>query len=469
MATTRIIPLYVNKGKTAKQTMKERFEYVLNPDKTESYRYVKGFKCEPEIAVSQFVSFRNTYKYKTERDYEGDILAFHLRQSFKPSEISPEEANSIGYELASRLLKGKFAFFVCTHTDKAHIHNHIMICPYSIDGNHKFRDSYYIAKDIAELSDKICESYSKSVIDNPQKSNNVYSNWIGFKGKPSNRDLLREDIDNAMQQNPKSFDELLKMLEAMGYTVNHGKHISVKHLTQKKTIRFDSLGEGYTEADLRLSLSEKAQHRSTTINPLKTDSSLLIDIHRKMAEGKGAGYEHWAKVFNLKQMANTVAYLQEHDFKDYDSLIEKMYFVDSQLSELQSKVSECDKRMKELSDLRQHILNYAKNSKIFAEYKNRKYDRRYFEEHKEEISKFKEAKKFFDTQNFENHKLLTVKQIEEEFNSVLSEKRKISEELKKLKAESRELNIHRYNIEEILGINTEAEIEKSRESAVQKE
>ena len=124
--------------------------------------------------------------------------------------------------------------------------------------------------------------------------------------------------------------------------------------------------------------------------------------------------------------------------------------------------------MKELSELRQHILNYAKNSKIFAEYKNRKYDKRYFEEHKEEISKFKEAKKFFDTQDFKNNKLPTVKQIEAEFNSVLSEKRKISEELKKLKSESRELHIHRYNIEEILGINAEAEIDKSRESAVQK-
>ena len=469
MATTRIMSLYVNKGKTAKQSLKERLDYVLNPDKTDNYCYVKGFKCDPEVAVSQFISYRNIYKYRTERNYDGDILAYHLRQSFKPGEISPDEANALGYELASRLLKGKYAFLVCTHTDKEHIHNHIMICPYSFDGKTKFRDSYYISKDIAKLSDSISETHQKSVIENPQKGNNVYSNWIGFKGKPSNRDLLREDIDNTMKQNPKDIDELLKMLEAIGYSVNYGKHISLKHITQKKAMRLDSLGEGYTEADLKSSLSGKTEHRITTMNPLKTNSSLLIDIHRKMAEGKGAGYEHWAKIFNLKQMANTVAYLQEHDFKDYDSLIEKMNSVDSQLSDLQSKVSECDKRMKELSELRQHILNYAKNSKIFAEYKNRKYDRRYFEEHKDEISKFKEAKKFFDTQNFENHKLPTVKQIEEEFNSVLSEKRKISEELKKLKAESRELNIHRYNIEEILGINTEAEIEKSRESAVQKE
>ena len=461
--------MHINKGKTAQQTLKERFEYVLNPDKTDNGLYVKGFRCDPEIAALQFNASRNIYKNLTDRNINGDVLAYHLRQSFKPGEVTPEEANALGYELASRLLKGKYAFLVCTHTDKAHIHNHILINAYSFDGKHKMRNRKGSIDDIRKLSDEICKGNQKSVIENPQKGNSVYSNWIGFKGKPSNRDLLREDIDNAMKHNPKDIDELLKMLEAMGYSVNYGKHISLKHITQKKAIRLDSLGEGYTEADLKLSLSGRTLHRRTTINPLKTNSSLLVDIHRKMAEGKGAGYEHWAKIFNLKQMANTVAYLQEHNLQNYDSLVEKIDAVDTQLSELQSQISKCDKRLKELSELRQHFLNYAKNSKVFSEYKNRRYDKRYFEEHEEEISKFKEAKKFFDTQNFENHKLPTVKQIEEEFNSVLSEKRKISEELKKLKFESRELNIHKYNIEEILGVDSETEIEKNRESAVQKE
>ncbi len=460
--------MHINKGKTAQQTLKERFDYVLNPDKTDNGLYVKGFKCDAEIAALQFNASRNIYNNLTDRNIKGDVLAYHLRQSFKPGEVTPEEANALGYELASRLLKGKYAFLVCTHTDKAHIHNHILINAYSLDGKHKMRNRKRSIEDIRKLSDMICEAHQKSVIENPQKGNNVYSDWIGFKGKPSNRDLLREDIDNAMKHNPKDIDELLKMLEAMGYSVNYGKHISLKHITQKKAIRLDSLGEGYTEADLQSSLSGKTTHRITTMNPLKSNSSLLIDIHRKMTEGKGAGYEHWAKIFNLKQMANTVAYLQEQNFKDYESLLTELNSTETRLSELQSKVSECDNRMRELTELRRHILNYAKNIKIFAEYKNRKYDKRYFEEHKDEITKFKEAKKFFDKQNFENHKLPTVKQISEEFDSVLAEKRKYSEELKKLKSESRELSIHRYNIEEILGINQEAEIEKNRESAVQK-
>ena len=441
----------------------------MNPEKTDNGKYVKTFGCDPETAAAQFALSRDIYLYQTERDYSGDVIAYMIRQSFKPGEVTPEDANALGYELASRYLKGKYAFIVSTHIDKAHIHNHIIWNAVDLKGKRKYRDVKRSWEDLKKLNDKICEMHRKSVIEHPQKSNHVYSNWLGFKGKPCNRDLLREDIDRVMKRRPKDFDALLKMLEAMGYTVRLGKYVSVKHITQKKAIRLDFLGEGYTEEDLRRTLSGERQHRCTTLSPLKSGSSLLIDIHRKMAEGKGEGYVHWAKVFNLKQMANTVAYLQEHNFKDYDALIEKIDSLDAQVSELQSCIAESDRRMHELSELRQHILNYAKNSKVFAEYKNRKYDRRYFEEHKEEISKFKEAKKFFDTQNFENHKLPTVKKIEEEFNSVLSEKRKRSEKLKTLKAERRELNIHRYNIEEILGVDSETEIEKNRESAVRNE
>ena len=372
MAVTRIIPLHINKGKTAAQCLKERLDYSLNPEKTGNGEYVKAFGCVPETAAAQFALSRDMYQYQTERNYSGDVIAYMIRQSFKPGEVTPEEANALGYELASRYLKGKYAFVVSTHIDKTHIHNHIIWNAVDLKGEHKYRDVKHSWEDLKKLNDKICAMHRKSVIENPKKENNVYSNWIGFKGKPSNRDLLREDIDNAMKRSPRDFDDLLKMLEAMGYTVNHGKHISVKHITQKKAMRLDSLGDGYTEADLKLSLSGKTAHRSTSRNPQKSNSSLLIDIHRKMAEGKGEGYEHWAKVFNLKQMAKTVAYLQEHNFKDYDALIEKIDSVNSQISGLQLQISECDKRMRELTDLRQHILNYAKNRKVFAEYKNRK-------------------------------------------------------------------------------------------------
>lgn len=125
MATTRIIPMHLNKGKTLAQCLADRTEYGMNPDKTEGGALISAFACEPETAVSEFALSKREYRELTGRVQESDIIAYQIRQSFKPGEVTPEEANRIGYEFSKRFLKGRHAFLVCTHTDKKHIHNHI--------------------------------------------------------------------------------------------------------------------------------------------------------------------------------------------------------------------------------------------------------------------------------------------------------------------------------------------------------
>ena len=125
MATTRIIPMHLNKGKTLAQCLADRSEYGMNPDKTEGGALISAFACEPETAVSEFALSKREYRELTGRVQESDVIAYQVRQSFKPGEVTPEEANRIGYEFAQRFLKGEHAFLVCTHTDKKHIHNHI--------------------------------------------------------------------------------------------------------------------------------------------------------------------------------------------------------------------------------------------------------------------------------------------------------------------------------------------------------
>ena len=78
---------------------------------------------------SEFALSKREYRFYTGKDERNNIIAYQVRQSFKPGEVTPEEANQIGYDFASRFLKGKHAFVVCTHTDKAHIHNHIICAP----------------------------------------------------------------------------------------------------------------------------------------------------------------------------------------------------------------------------------------------------------------------------------------------------------------------------------------------------
>lgn len=121
MATTAIIPLHINKGKTAGKCIKERLDYIMNPGKTQGGTLVSSHACAPETAANEFMLLRNAYLANTGRSIPGEIIGYHVRQSFKPGEITPELANKIGYELAARLTNGEHAYVVATHTDRRNI------------------------------------------------------------------------------------------------------------------------------------------------------------------------------------------------------------------------------------------------------------------------------------------------------------------------------------------------------------
>ena len=129
MAATRLIALHANKGKTISQCIRDRTDYAKNGEKTEDGFYISTYECDQETVTEEFMAAKREYLRKTGRANGSDVIAYQIRQSFKPGEITPEEANKVGYEMAMRFTKGKHMFIVATHTDKAHIHNHIICAP----------------------------------------------------------------------------------------------------------------------------------------------------------------------------------------------------------------------------------------------------------------------------------------------------------------------------------------------------
>lgn len=125
MAATRLIAMHQNKGKSVGQCLKDRTDYAKNGDKTEHGEMISSYACDKETVDEEFMLAKQEYLRITGRKPKGDIIAYQIRQSFKPGEITPEEANEIGYETALRFTKGNHAFIVATHIDRAHIHNHI--------------------------------------------------------------------------------------------------------------------------------------------------------------------------------------------------------------------------------------------------------------------------------------------------------------------------------------------------------
>ena len=295
MATTRIMPLHVGKGRTESRAISDIIDYVANPKKTDDGRLITGYACDSRTVDAEFLLAKRQYIAATGRVRGADdVIAYHVRQSFRPGEITPEEANRLGVEFAKRFTKGNHAFVVCTHIDKSHIHNHIIWSSVSLEYDRKFRNFWGSTKAVRRLSDTICIENGLSIVENPKPHGKSYNKWLGDQAKPSHRELLRVAIDNALSQSPANFEELLKLLQESGCEVSkRGKSYRLKLSGWEKAARMDSLGEGYGLEDLRAVLSGKKAHtpRKKTVTQAEPPKiNLLVDIQAKLQAGKGAGY-----------------------------------------------------------------------------------------------------------------------------------------------------------------------------------
>ena len=446
MATTRLIAMHITKGNNASQSLADRIDYALNPEKTEKGEYVSSFQCDPHTAANEFALMRRTYLHLTERYRDGEVIAYQLRQSFKPGEITPEEANRIGYETASRFLKGKHAFVVATHTDKAHIHNHIIFCATTLDCRHKFRNFLGSGKALARLSDQICMEHKLSVVGDPKYRDSNYDRWLGDKAKPTARDQLRTAIDEMLQKKPDGFAALMKLLEEAGWEIKHGKQLSFRPPNGKRFIRMDTLGEEYSEKMLTAALSGEHTHIPTKTRRMKQRISLLIDIQAKVQEGKGAGYENWAKKFNLKQLASSMAFISTHGIKTYEELSSRVDESVRKTDDLLAQVQSAESRLKEIGETKKAITNYLKTKDIYAEWKRSGYSKAFYAQHEEQIIIHKAAKKAFDGIQ---GKIPTIKALSAEYAAVLSEKQKVYAQYREARSNMRELLTVKANIDTV--------------------
>ncbi|MDD3228329.1 MAG: relaxase/mobilization nuclease domain-containing protein [Oscillospiraceae bacterium] len=465
MATTRIISMHRNSGKTVAQCLTDRTDYAKNPDKTKGGELIAAYACDPKTVDAEFLLSKRQYLMLTGRSQGSDVIAYQIRQSFRPGEVTPEEANKLGYELAERFLKGKHAFIVATHCDRAHPHNHIIFNSTSLDCKRKFHDFLGSGKAVARLSDTICLEHKLSIIEHPKLGSNSYNKWLGSKAKPSHRELLRTAIDGALEKKPADLNALLELVAEAGYEVkSSGANITFHCAGQKQNIRLRSLGEGYAEHELRAVLAGEKTHtprKKRSVNTPQKDT-LLIDIQAKLQAGKGGGYERWAKVYNVKQMAKTVNYLREHKLLYIDELTARTADATARFNTLSAQIKTAETRMAEIAVLKTHIINYSKTRDIYTAYRKAGYSKKYLAEHEGDIILHKAAKKAFDELGMK--KLPTVKSLQEEYTHLISEKKAAYADYRTARDEMRELLIHKQNIDAILGRDEhKAEKEKEQE------
>ena len=224
------------------------------------------------------------------------------------------------------------------------------------------------------------------------------------------------------------------------------------------------MGDGYTQEEIMAVISGNAQHKAKSKKkPLKDNQqlNLILDIQEKMAQ-KGPGYQRWATVYNLKQMAKTLLFLRDHNVESLEELREKANALVNHLSTLSDNIKSAEARIAEIIVLKKHIINYSKTRDIYVEYRKAGYSKKFFEEHREAITIHKAAKQAFDELGLK--RIPRVKDLNEEYYKLMAEKKKMSSEYYETRTAMQELLKAQKNVEMFL----EAE-QKQNEKEKQKE
>lgn len=466
MAATRLIAMHKNIGKSVGQCLSARVDYAKDEDKTkdrseelddeeERKRYITAYACNADIADKEFKDSREEYIKITGREYKGDIIAYQIRQSFKPGEVTPEEANAIGYETAMRFTKGQHQFICCTHVDKAHIHNHIIFNSINLHCDKKFRDSWFCGIGLRRLSDIICLEHGLSVIE-PYK----------HKGKKpiyqkSYRQDIRDAIDKILADKPKDFEALLSELKKAGFELKEGKHLALRGFGRKNFVRFKSLGKQYSVETLK-SLIEGTE---VTKDPKKDRTvDILIDIQEKIRQGKGKGYIRWSQKFNNKAMMKTLLYLNDKGIRSYAELKEIADSSAASFRKNTDSIKAAESKIDDLSKLRKHIINYSKTKAVYEDYKKARYSKKFFEANREDITKYQAARKAF---NEYGKKLPTVKELNSQIEQLVQEKKSLYREYYLKRDDNKNLQEAKRNVEMFIQIDTkdtDKKIERSQPS-----
>ena len=425
---------------------------------------ISAYQCDHMTADAEFLLSKAKYKAATGREQkrDADVLCYQIRQSFKPDEITPEEANRVGYETAMRWTKGKYAFFVATHTDRRHIHNHIYYDPISLDHSRKFRNFLGSAFALRRLSDRVCIEHDLSVIQNPRMHSQTqfrhYGQWLGGARRPSQKELLRAVIDGVLARPPADLPAFLAALEAEGVRVLHGRggviSFQLPGFERPARWRGSTLGDGYGPQDVQAVLEGRAPARAGgggDARPRRKRFNLVIDIQRRMAQGKGPGYERWAKVYNIKQMAAALQFLQENGLTDYDELAAKTDAAVDRAHALAGELQAVEKELSRASALMGAVVQYAKARPVFDGYKAAKYSKKYLAQHEAELADYREAKATMN-ELLDGEKLPKMEVLKQQRRELAEQKKALFAQYRAAQKDMREIVTAKGNIDHLLNL-----------------
>lgn len=223
MAYIRITPIRTGTH------LQQSIDYIENPDKTEEMLYISSYMCDTRSTAKDFAEIRRYAQHG------GNTLAHHIIQSYAPEDnVTPEMALEIAQELMRRMYPDH-QYVVAIHTDKEHLHAHIIVNSVDFVNYKKLRSTIKSLNKMRDISDDLCRENNLSVIPHDTK----------VKKK-----ILAETMDSCIEQ-AADFDDYIDLMQKSGYEVKIGKYISYRGQGDERFRRGDTIGNAYSEISIR--------------------------------------------------------------------------------------------------------------------------------------------------------------------------------------------------------------------------
>lgn len=455
MAITKIKPLKATVGKAIK--------YICNPDKTDEGILIDSFCCSPETAAMEFAL---TAEQGCRSKDKGN-LAYHMVQSFKPGEVSVEEAHEIGMEYARAVLGENYEYVVSTHIDRGHIHNHIIFNAVSYTNYGKYNDCNRSKRYRERCNDKICKAHNLSVIE---KKSGVRG-YGKYEYEQAQRGLswkakLQQAIDDNIQTSD-SYEEFLNKMKAAGYEIKEGEHLAFRAEGQQRFTRSKRIGEKYTEENIKKRILDKEFYHDDEIEfadgkqeysyerKMKKERSgkiyILIDIRNNLKAQQSSAYKNKLILENINRMIETIGYLERNNFETNYDLLNRWNATKENYENLKTEIQGIEDEMHSLAEQIKFGKNYWKYKRVYEQSKKETVDSPFWtEDNTNKVLLFENAQKYMK-RNGLKEKDFAIKKLIAKYNALRQERNTLHQRFNKEKELMKELDVVKDNIENIIG------------------
>lgn len=280
---------------------------------------------------------------------------------------------------------------------------------------------------------------------------------MGGHKPPTFQEKLKAQIDICLATKPPDMDTFLQTMAAAGYEIKQGRGgtISFRAEGQERftRLRTSTLGKGYGQEDIQAAIEGKTAPQE------RRKFNLIVDIQARMKAGKGPAYERWAKVFNLKQMAAALQYLQENGLMEYADLEQKTTELTDRFHTLSDSIKTTETAIRINAELKAAVVDYAKSRPVFEGYKAAKYSKKYLAEHEADIAAYRAAQDTF-RRLLSGAKFPKMDTLKAEFQWLSADKKKAYREYRETKKAMQEIVTVKSNIDHLLGLT---DVQKNKE------